>query len=98
MPAIEQRQDVRMLQRCRGLDLYHEAIGADDSRKLGFEQLQRDLSSVLEIFAQVDRRHPGFTEVAFHAVPAGQGRVEAVGLLRHRAFFASFSVRTVIAS
>ena len=49
---IEQRQDVRMLQRCSGLDLLHEPLGVEHGGEFRLQQLERDLAIVLEIVAQ----------------------------------------------
>ena len=81
--GIEQRQDVRMLQRRRRLDLLHEPLGAEHRGELGLEELERDLAIVLQVGAQIHRRHAALTEMALDAVAAREGRVQAVGLLGH---------------
>ncbi len=81
--AVEQRQDVRMLERRGRRDLLHEPIGAENGRELRLEQLEGDFSFVTEIFAEIDRRHPALTEMALDAVASGECVVQAVGLLGH---------------
>lgn len=81
--GIEERQDVRMLERRGGLDFDHEAVGAEHRGKFRLEELQRDLAIVLEIVAEIDGRHAALAEVALDPISAGEGRVEAVGLLGH---------------
>ena len=41
-----------MLQRRGGLDLLHEALGAEHGRQLGLEDLDGDLAVVLEVAAR----------------------------------------------
>ncbi len=48
--AVEEREDVRMLQRGGGLDLDHEPVGTEDGGELGLEDLNRDAAVVLEVF------------------------------------------------
>ena len=88
--GIEQRQDMRMLQRGRGLDLHHEALGADHRGQLGLQDLEGDFAVVLEILGQVHRGHaalPDYGRTAVRpyidAVAVGQGGGET--LERHRA-------------
>ena len=82
--AVEQRQNMRMLQRGGGLDLLHEPLGAEHGGQFRLEQLERHLALVLEIFAQIHRGHAAFAKVAENAVAAGEGGVEAVGVVAHR--------------
>jgi hypothetical protein len=55
LAGIEQRQDVPVLEDCRGLDLGKEALGADDRRKFRAEDLDRDLAVVLEVLGEIHR-------------------------------------------
>ncbi len=80
---VEQRQNVRMLQRRGGLDFLHKPLGAEHGSQLRFEQLERHLAIVLEILAQVHGGHAAFAEVAQDAVAAVEGGVEALGLRGH---------------
>ena len=82
-PAVEQRQDVRMLQRRSGLDLLHKPLGAEYGREFRLEQLERDLAIVFEIVAQVHRGHAAFAEMAENTIAAVERGVEAVGLCGH---------------
>ncbi|MBL0172096.1 MAG: hypothetical protein IPP90_15500 [Gemmatimonadaceae bacterium] len=82
--AVEQRQDARALQRRRGLDLLHKPLGAEHGGEFGLQELERDLAIVLEVLAQIHRRHSAFAELAENAVAAGEGGVEALGLCSHR--------------
>ncbi len=61
-----------MLQRGSGLDLDHEALGAEHGGQLRLEDLDRDLAVVLEILRQVDRGHAAGAEFALDAVAIGQ--------------------------
>jgi hypothetical protein len=46
-PRIEERQDVRMLQIRRRLDLCQEALGTYDGGQLGLQHLQSDFALML---------------------------------------------------
>ena len=76
-PAVEERQDVGVLQRRGGLDLHHEALGADDGGELGLQDLERHLAVVLEVLGQVHRGHAPLAELPLDAVAVGQGGNEA---------------------
>ena len=77
LPRVEQRQDVRMLQRRRRLDLGEEPIGADDGRELGAKHLHRNTPVVLEIVREIDGGHPTGAELALESVTIGQRCDEA---------------------
>ena len=62
--GVEQREDVRMLQGRRGLDLDDEPLSAEDRGQFRFENLDRDLAVVLEIVREIDRRHAASAELA----------------------------------
>ena len=51
---------MRVLEVGRRLDLGQEAFGPNDCGQLGLENLQRDLTLVLEVVGHVDRRHSAF--------------------------------------
>jgi hypothetical protein len=70
---IEQRQDMRVLQRRRGLDLDHEPLGAEDGGELRFQDLQRDVAVVLEVLGEIDRGHAALAELALDRVAVGEG-------------------------
>ena len=65
---IEERQDVRMLQIRRRLDLGEKALGADHGGQLGAQDLHRDLAIVLEVVREIDGRHTARTEFTLDAV------------------------------
>ena len=72
-----------MAQRRGGLDLLHEALGAEHGGELGLEDLDRDLAIVLEVFGQIHGGHAALPERALDAVAVGQGGDQAVGSTRH---------------
>jgi hypothetical protein len=69
LPRIEEREDVRILERRRRLDLRQEALGADDRGKLGAKHLHRDLAIVAQVVGEVDRRHSAGAELALETIP-----------------------------
>ena len=75
-PAVEQRQDVRVLQARGERDLLEESLGAKDRRKLGVQHLHRDFAPVANVFGQVHGRHAARAQLALEAVTVGEGRGE----------------------
>ena len=73
---IEERENVRVLQRRRGLDLDDEPFGAEDGGELGLQHLQRDVAIMLYIVREVDRGHAAHAELALNGVTPGQRRVQ----------------------
>ena len=76
--AVEEGQDVRVLQRGGGGDLLDEPLGAEDGGEFGFEDLHRHLAVVLHVLGQIDRGHPALAEFAFDSIAVGEGGVEAI--------------------
>ena len=72
LARVEQRQDVRVLEVGRGLDLGQEALGADHGGQLGPQHLDRDLAVVPQILGQVDRGHPAGPDLVLEPVMTGQ--------------------------
>ena len=66
--GIEEREDVRMLQRRGGLDFHHEAVGADHGGELGLQDLERHLAVVLQVLGQVHGGHAALAELALDQV------------------------------
>ena len=77
--AVEQGEDVRMLQVGDGLDLTQKPLGADHRGEFRSQHLDRDLTVVLEILRQVHRRHAPLTELALDAVAPAESSGEAIG-------------------
>jgi hypothetical protein len=82
-PAVVQRQNVRVLELRRGLDLLQEPVGTDHGGQLGPQHLQCDLAVVLQIFGEIDGGHAAFAEAAFDAVAIGEGRGDLCGDFSH---------------
>ena len=83
-----------MLQRRGGLDLHHEALGADDGGELGLQDLERHLAVVLEVLGQVDGGHAPLAQLPLDAVAVGEGGDQSVGGGVHFVAFSSFSSST----
>jgi hypothetical protein len=78
LPGVVQRQDVRMLQPRRQLDLPDEACRPHGGGQLGAKHLERDLAAVLQVFGEVHGGHaarPGFTN---QAIAISEGGGEAI--------------------
>ena len=67
----------------RGLDLGEEPLGANQSCQLGLQDLEGDLSFVLQVVGQVDGGHAAFAELALNGVAAREGGVQAGGGVGH---------------
>ena len=76
---VEQRQEVRVLQVGRDLDLGEEPLDADDRAELRLQDLERDLAVVPDVAREIDRRHSAFTHKAVDDVAAREPRVQLVG-------------------
>jgi len=61
-----ERQDVRMRQVRRRLDLGEESLGCE----FRLQHLQRDFALVLQVIREIHRRHPAVTEFGLDAVAA----------------------------
>jgi len=68
-----------MLETRGGLDLYDEAVGAEDGGELGLQHLERDPAVVLEVLGEVNGGHAAGAELALDAVAALEGRVQTIG-------------------
>ena len=77
LAAVEERQDVRVLEVGGGGDLAQEPLGADDRGQLRPEHLDRHLAVVLEVLRQVDGGHAAGAEFLLEAVAVGEGLGEA---------------------
>jgi hypothetical protein len=62
------------------LDLFGEAVGADDGGELGAEHLEGDLAVVLQVVGQVNGCHAAVAEFALDTVAVGEGRSETGGV------------------
>jgi hypothetical protein len=72
-----------VLQVRRRLDFGQETLGSDDGGQLRLEDLEGDLSTVLQVVGEVDGGHPAFAELALDAVAVDQGGGEAGGDVGH---------------
>ena len=65
-----------MLERGARADFAHEPLGADCGRHFGPQDLDGDVSAMLQIFGEIDRRHPTVTQLPSDAIAVGQCRGE----------------------
>ena len=77
LARVDQRQNVGVLELCGEADLSEEPLGAEDSRKLGAQHLERDRAVVLHVPGQIDRRHPAAPELTLDRVTTREGRPHA---------------------
>jgi hypothetical protein len=67
----------------RDVDLVQKPPGTQDGRKLGLEHLDRDLSAVLQVLGQVDRRHPTAADLPLDGIAVGEDLPESFQLSVH---------------
>jgi hypothetical protein len=83
--GVVERQDVRVVQPSGDLDLVQEPGGADFLGQVGPQDLDRDVTVVLEIVGEKDARHTALAQLALEAVPGGQGIAQSFKKLGHGA-------------
>src|SRR4029078_8964778 len=74
LARVEQRQDIRMLERRRDADLAQEPLGSESDAYRGIDNLDRHAPAVLEIVRGVHGRHPATAEHAIRAIAPGERR------------------------
>ena len=75
--GIVQRQDVRMLQAGRGLDLGEKSFGAKRRREIGVQHLERHLAAVPEIAREIHGGHATRANFTLDVVSLGKARAES---------------------
>jgi hypothetical protein len=75
-PRVEQRQEVRVLQVGRDLDLGQESLDTQDRAEFRIEHFQRDGAIVPDISGEVHRRHAPTTDLAIDRVSTLKGGAE----------------------
>ena len=80
---VEQREDVRMLQVRRGLDLGQEPFGADHGGEFGAQHLDGHAAIVAQVLGEIHGRHPAGAEFALDAIAVGKGRCETGQVRQH---------------
>ena len=87
LAGVVHRDDMRVLEPRRELDLPEEALGAQRVGQLRVEELERDRAVMAKIVSKVDSSHTPTPELALDAVPIGKGdpqRSQHVGHLEKR--------------
>ncbi len=87
LARVVHRDDMRVLEPRRELDLPEEALGAQGVGQLGVEDLERDRAVMAKIVGEVDGSHTPTPELALEAVLVGKGdpqRGQHVGHLEKR--------------
>jgi hypothetical protein len=84
LTRIEQRQQMRMLEVGRGLDLDQEPFRADHGRELRPQHLERHRAPMTDIVRQIDGRHAALAELPFDPVPIVKRALERSPGCGHR--------------
>ena len=85
LSRVEERKEIRVLEVGGDADLGEKPLDAHDRGKLWVENLQRDVSVVLEVAREIDRRHASSADLALDCVAIGERMKELVSQLWHRA-------------
>ena len=78
--GVEERKNVRMLERRRRLDLDDEPLSAEHRRKFRFENFDGDFAIVLEVVREIDGRHAAGAELALDAIAVGERGARRCGV------------------
>ena len=81
--AVEEGQDVRMVELGGDGDLAEEPLGAERVGELGVEDLDRHRAVVLEIVREVDGGHAALAQLPLDAVAVRQCLGKTTGCVRH---------------
>ena len=73
LPRIEEREQVRVLESSRDLDLGEEALDAEDRAQLRLQQLERNPAVMPDVAREVHGRHPAGANLALDLVAAREG-------------------------
>jgi hypothetical protein len=79
-----QRQDIRMIQPGRDLDLSQKTFDTERSREFRAEHLECDGAIVLQIRGQVDDGHAAMAELALDRVALRKCRLQPLEEAGHR--------------
>src|SRR5439155_19388361 len=79
----EQRNDVRVLEPRRELNLTVEALGAQASRDVGRQDFDDDLASERDVVDKKDARHAAAAQLPLDAISVTQAGLEPVVELGH---------------
>jgi hypothetical protein len=80
LSGVDQRQDVRVVEPGRDLDLGQEPLTAEYRAQLGAQHLERHLAIVLEVGGQVDGGHAAGAELALDPVAFFEGGGQTEGI------------------
>ncbi len=81
--AVDEAEDVGVLQGGDRLDLAEEPLGADHGGQLGAEHLDGDPAVVPEVLGEVDGGHAALAELPLDAVAVGEDALQAGHRLGH---------------
>ena len=90
--AVEQWEDMRVLEARGGPDLRQKAIGPECGAEIRVEDLDRDIAIVLAIVCEVDGGHATFADFALDLVTVSKGGGQAINGSAHRS---SRSIATI---
>jgi hypothetical protein len=79
---VEQREDVRMLERGLDAQLAEEPVGPYRCGELGMKDLERHAALVLDVASEVDGRGATASELSFQLVASGESRPYARIIVR----------------
>ena len=78
LAAVEQRENVRVLQPRGGADLGEKPFAAKRRTKVGVQHLDRDIALMLDVVREIHGGHAAGAEFARDAIAVGEGAGETV--------------------
>ena len=78
--GVEEREDVRMPEPCRGSDFGEETLGPQLLREIGVQHLDRNGAVVLDVAREIHSRHATRAELALDTVAVGERRGETIDI------------------
>src|SRR5262249_43631524 len=72
LPAVEEREQIRVLEICGDLDLAQEPLDAEDGAELRVEYLERDLAVVPQVPREIHGGHATGADLTLHGVAIGE--------------------------
>jgi hypothetical protein len=83
LTAVQQRENMRMLQTGCGADLAQEALAAEGGAEVRMEHLDRDVAVVLQIVREVHGGHAAGAEFPVESLALREGAGQPVSDVAH---------------
>jgi hypothetical protein len=78
LTAVEQRQEIRVLQIRRDANLAEKALNAEHGAEVRIQNLERDAAIVPEVAREIDGRHAAGADLALDGIASAERGIELV--------------------